>query len=483
MKINFKSIIIILSIIIVLIGFENQSSGSLDYEIASFTFNENEYSDIIRINKRNLSGLSVSGTGDQNNPYIIENLKFTGLGIEVFGIDDYVLIKNNIFDGLNSYTSGISIINSPKAIVEDNLIQNYQKSGIRVEFSNDVQIRENEIIDCLKGVQINNSLSPDVSLNIISSNNIGISLESSNNAQIYFNIIEKNDIYGVEILSGDSNSINKNTFDDNNNGGRNQALDNSENGNNLFENNFWNRFGGVDENSDGIFESPYLIDGNANNRDNGPLVERPIDFGVLPNTISDTGIPLESQILVVIILLVTIIPLLYFFYVKKLKKSKTIFSIIETGKLQYLRTLHQKIILGIEKHKTSLLPQEEAIPVSPISIDTTNLVSISNIFPPDYKDDLISDIKGRTVLILVELAFQYPEKSFPSHISKTLNVPKQTMSDELKKLEKLGYIEEFINTDTLTDVRAKFYKLTQRGIFFLYLLKDVVAYTIVNMKH
>ena len=65
---------------------------------------------------------------------------------------------------------------------------------------------------------------------------------------------------------------------------------------------------------------------------------------------------------------------------------------------------------------------------------------VGNLFPPKIRNELKSDLKGRTVLILVEIAYQFPTRSNMSYISKSLAIPFQTVSYEIKRLIELKYI-------------------------------------------
>ena len=107
---------------------------------------------------------------------------------------------------------------------------------------------------------------------------------------------------------------------------------------------------------------------------------------------------------------------------------------------------------------------------------------IVNIFPPDIQSELKSDLRGRTVTILVELAYQYPKNAHVSYLAKALNIPQSTVTVEIKKLQLLQYIEPVINPKTLHDNRFKFYSLTPKGIIFLHLLKESISLSLAHMK-
>ena len=113
---------------------------------------------------------------------------------------------------------------------------------------NDSIISELNISDSTAGIFLGYSNTNTLSGNIISNNYYGIWLDSnSNNNKIYLNLFISNAI---------------NAMDD----GVNNKWDNGTNGN------YWDYFTGVDANYDGISDTPYLINGNADSQDNFPIL-------------------------------------------------------------------------------------------------------------------------------------------------------------------------------------------------------------------
>ena len=109
--------------------------------------------------------------------------------------------------------------------------------------------------------------------------------------------------------------------------------------------------------------------------------------------------------------------------------------------------------------------------------------SISNVFPPEMKLELGSELRGRTVLILIELAFQETNKTNISNLSNILNISHQTVSNEIKRLLSIEYIQPHMSIESLTDSRYKYYALTTKGIVFLHILKESLTQALIHIDN
>ena len=107
-----------------------------------------------------------------------------------------------------------------------------------------------------------------------------------------------------------------------------------------------------------------------------------------------------------------------------------------------------------------------------INKESNGYTEIVNLFPLDIQKELKSELRGRTILILIELAYQFPKQAHITAISKALEIPQATVSFEIKKLLALQYIEKTTKLSNLQDTRFKYYSLTAKGTLFLHLLKD-----------
>lgn len=199
-------------------------------------------------------------------------------GIYLRSSSNNIIAKNQIVNNVN----GIRLLdNSSNNIIVDNNITEQIYDGILLRNYCDYNtIVGNLIINNRDGIGIWTT-SDFISIygNIISSNNnAGILLSNLRNSSIVGNNITNNDIGIWLYTSSDiiefyhnnfiNNTIQVDTFPDNGN-----VWDNSIQGN------YWDDYSGIDNNGDGIGDTPYVID--ENNQDNYPLVD-PIDISVIP---------------------------------------------------------------------------------------------------------------------------------------------------------------------------------------------------------
>ena len=200
--------------------------------------------------------------------------------------------------------------------------------------------------------------------------------------------------------------------------------------------------------------------------------------------------PPVSLIDILILLSIILMSLILFggfhFYRKRHKleyDENQFFSVLlETKQITFLRSLYHKLIIGLQKYQSFYLNKSD-LTINFVSTETSNSQNtsvIGKLFPPEYRKELNSDIRGRTVLILIELAFQDLESRFQGFLVKELKIPQQTIAFELKRLLDLDYIKIFNSTDTLVDTRIKYYELTHKGLLFLHILKDVISYTLIQ---
>jgi parallel beta-helix repeat protein len=212
----------------------------------------------------------LSFSTDSDHPYSNENIfrNNEGYRLEISNSNKNIIEGNNI-SSMYFYSSNNNIINN-----NTNLMQFY--SG---------------------GISLYNS-----SHNAIYGNNItsdyenGISLTSnSKNNTISNNLIQTGG-YSIDILWSTSNKIFLNTF---NSAKTAQDYNGFNSWDNAGKGNYWGDYSGQDNDSDGIGDTPYLINNtNADAKDNYPLMAPPCNCTLLPipTPIVDITVPSSGNV-------------------------------------------------------------------------------------------------------------------------------------------------------------------------------------------
>jgi parallel beta-helix repeat protein len=169
----------------------------------------------------------------------------------------------------------------------------------------------------------------------------------------------------------------------------------------------------------------------------------------------------------------------YFLYQTKQKLPTSFVEFFETEQIYNLKTFYHKVIIGLENISTAMITEKKTVPVrKPIEPKALSV----EFFPLYMKEDLQEGLKGRTVLTLIEIAYQGPDETNPVKLANTLNIPSSTLSNEIKRLIDLNYLETYVSLQAVKDARYRNYKLTPKGVEFLYILKDALELSIRRLK-
>ncbi|MFX0183644.1 MAG: hypothetical protein ACFE95_11230 [Candidatus Hodarchaeota archaeon] len=170
--------------------------------------------------------------------------------------------------------------------------------------------------------------------------------------------------------------------------------------------------------------------------------------------------------------------LVYLIYNKRFKQG-TFVDFFESKKVELLRSIREKVVVGLDNIKFEFIEESQNIPYLEAPSTVSSMVEY---FPTDFRNELRIEIKGRTVLTLIEIAYQDPSETNPVKLAKSLNIPVSTLSKEIKKLIELQYVESFISSQVIQDGRFRNFKITSKGFSFLSILNNALRITINRLK-
>jgi parallel beta-helix repeat protein len=423
------------------IRFDTNPPGGTGITIDSSNFNNITNNDVYyQTISQNPSVWGVIFSNTHNN-FIASNFIFnTEFAIQDFNSYNNFYFKNEIFDNINGFwieggnnnilshnrafdnqMAGIFLNNVPRTVISDNIIFNNDQQGIFIYYDSDHSLIRNNTIYDNSGPGINSVSTSFITIanNTLYQNNNGVLLESESN---YF-YIANNTLFtngftnGLQIIGNSNHNI-----IENNNMGEGKAVDQGIN--NTFIDNQW-----------------------------GGLI---------------TTDPIPNQIIILFLLIFIVLSLGFFLYRSKRKEIPNFMEFIQTSQYDFLKSLYHKVIIGLENAKTGLISNSSEI-TTQIGIEQPG---ISSYFPGEFRYELKSELKGRSVLVLIEIAYQTPTKTNPAYLAKMLEVSPPTLTKELKKLLKLKYIQPYISKKVLQDSRFRNYVITPKGIALLQVLKD-----------
>jgi parallel beta-helix repeat protein len=195
--------------------------------------------------------------------------------------------------------------------------------------------------------------------------------------------------------------------------------------------------------------------------------------------VSGSGLPnIVIQILASIAILIVCVGTGYFLLNSKIRQPKSFVEFIQSEQIDFLRSLYHKVIIGLENVAVGMITERVETPL----LEPVEPISLAEYFPSDIRENLKSGMKARTVLTLIEIAFQYADETHPMFLSRILDIPPSTLSAELRKLTELNYIEFHVSPKALEDGRFRNYTITPKGVSFLRILKGALELSIRRMK-
>ena len=199
------------------------------------------------------------------------------------------ICQNTIIEGScgNYDGAGVFLINTGPAAILNNMINNVDDYGIRLESVNHSLVGGNTIFEADHGIKLEDSDNNTIRRNLIrNTSGKGIHLangsDTCDNNTIFGNVLLNNSEHGVYIEGGELNSIHHNNFMENN-GSFQQGHDNGANNtwdDGMGQGNFWDNYTSrypLATQIGFVWDTPYGTDGGARSNDSFPLVF-PMDF-------------------------------------------------------------------------------------------------------------------------------------------------------------------------------------------------------------
>jgi parallel beta-helix repeat protein len=285
---------------------------------------------VVHVTQNNvtITGFTIEkGYGIQSTGYVIQSVgsgvflddvsgceitqdNITANGNGIFGYGDSNIITNNSIcgnrlSGIEMGWAGHDVVGNE---VSENVIDNDSYFGIQIIYGSNNVIAENNISDQNVGLELYGASSQQNTVydNVFQSDSLCVYLNGQPDANgPSNNTITENTLQNIQIEPGENNTVYHNNFL-----GANPVI--ASFGNNTWDNgypsggNYWSTHNGTDSfsgpyqnvtGSDGIIDTPYVID--ANNEDHYPLAApiSVLDIGVWNGTSQDVEVESNSTLL------------------------------------------------------------------------------------------------------------------------------------------------------------------------------------------
>lgn len=168
----------------------------------------------------------------------------------------------------------------------------------------------------------------------------------------------------------------------------------------------------------------------------------------------------------------------YFRVGPRFKKQHTLLELIQSSEAEYLKEIRHKVVIGLDNIRGTYPLELRDVP----QLEPASQTSMVEYFPSTFHEDLRSELKGRTVLTLIEIAYQDPSETNPTKLAQSLKIPTPSLTREIKKLIDLQYVEAFVSAQVLQDARYRNFSITAKGILFLSTLNEALQIAISRLK-
>ena len=206
------------------------------------------------------------------NITISENIvEYNFRGLTFSSSNNNIIRKNSVSfngDSFGDYYTAIIITDSDGNIIKENEVFNNVNGGIFTEGdSNNNEILGNNFYNNEYGLQLSGNGYNQILENNMTNNDYGIYLGSSLNS-VSKNYVVNNNLYGIYIPNS-QNYISLNNFSKNSINGYDDGTNNQWDYNSF--GNYWDDYGGVDVNDDGIGDTAYDVPPAGGSMDNYPI--------------------------------------------------------------------------------------------------------------------------------------------------------------------------------------------------------------------
>jgi parallel beta-helix repeat protein len=205
------------------------------------------------------------------------NVNYNDHGIYLNACNNNTVLGNN---ANNNYWDGIFLETGNNNSILGNIVNSHYGSGIGSWYSYNNIIKENIVEDNGLGISLEYSDNNKISGNTVIISNRGIHLKGSDNCAVLENDVKEN-YYGMYIEDGAlENLIYLNNLTDNIVNALDDGIYNQWDNGSI--GNYWDDYPGVDENDDGIGDTPYYITGTADSEDYFPIWDDGPDNRAIP---------------------------------------------------------------------------------------------------------------------------------------------------------------------------------------------------------